>query len=528
MFNNILDGIGVYKEFNIRKSRPINIVATLKKRELGANNFNTTRESNFQLIKRIYLSIYPSLTIINVKIPNCYLKKFTPDGQHLVAYNQTLTGIHVYKYEGCAKIFDFIDRHYGTSHWFEQDKCDLNARQYDRLREGLFDLLFREIRHLKLITHDTYSPMVDNNNELINREFTLFYENYMILASSEYVNDDQLPSYDELTTNNECVHVNPIENYTFYLIRIGSDSDVSIADKIQFKCDKILLTHNNGVHLYKNQLTILSQQNQTIHIYLIIDRPTSVDGAKVGKYFQLVQRVGRFCYRDDEDYLRSSMTMDGAQLITLDKPFTEVFFTGLKHKILSYFFKSASECNRLSNFYMLYNTIMALKMQKHQMLDDTHVFIKYVHTEYLLNQQKPQTSSSSATNDLLTSQFYFVLYDLVNGSVVNIFPSNSSELFHAYEHFNDFFTLCTVNFQYNYHTLASNNDFAKQTLQRYIRNVSKLNTRNEMIKCLLSQIPISAQSYTLTPYLDHMLFSYDEKIISNFDRPKAIGDQIVR
>jgi de-etiolated-1 len=393
-------------------------------------------------------------------------------------------------------------------------------REYDKVRENLFDLLFKEVKHLKLITLFESNVVAENINELINREFSLFYENYLILASSEYVNDDQLPSYDELTTNNECVHVNPIENYTFYLINIGEN--VSLTDKIQFKFDKIALTHNNGVHLYKNKLTILSQQNQTIYVYLIIDRPFKSETKTPGKYFQLVQKIGRFCHQDDENYLKTTI----GSKFTVDKPFTEVFFTGLKHKILSYLFESASASNKLHNFYMLYNTIMALKMQKHQLLDDSHIFIKYVHTEYLVNQQKPQ--SSSTTNDLLTSQFYFVLYDIANAHVLNIFASNSPELFSAYENFNDFFTLCTVNFQYNYHTLASNNDHAKQTLQRYIRNVTKLNTKNEMIKCLLSQIPISAQSYTLTPYLDHFLFSYDEKIISNFDRPKAIGDQIVR
>jgi de-etiolated-1 len=45
---------------------------------------------------------------------------------------------------------------------------------------------------------------------------------------------------------------------------------------------------------------------------------------------------------------------------------------------------------------------------------------------------------------------------------------------------------------------------------------------------ILSELPLSSQSYTCTPYLDHNLFSYDMKLISNFDRPKPIGDQIIR
>ena len=47
-------------------------------------------------------------------------------------------------------------------------------------------------------------------------------------------------------------------------------------------------------------------------------------------------------------------------------------------------------------------------------------------------------------------------------------------------------------------------------------------------KRVLAQLPISAQSYTATPYLDLSLFSYDEKWVSVMERPKACGEQAIQ
>lgn len=40
-----------------------------------------------------------------------------------------------------------------------------------------------------------------------------------------------------------------------------------LADKVEFKTDKIFLSHNQGVYLYKNILAVLSVQHQTVHIF---------------------------------------------------------------------------------------------------------------------------------------------------------------------------------------------------------------------------------------------------------------------
>ena len=50
----------------------------------------------------------------------------------------------------------------------------------------------------------------------------------------------------------------------------------------------------------------------------------------------------------------------------------------------------------------------------------------------------------------------------------------------------------------------------------------------EAAKRLLAQLPISAQSYSASPYLDLGLFSYDDKWVSVMERPKAAGDHPIR
>lgn len=45
---------------------------------------------------------------------------------------------------------------------------------------------------------------------------------------------------------------------------------------------------------------------------------------------------------------------------------------------------------------------------------------------------------------------------------------------------------------------------------------------------MLAQLPISAQSYSSSPYLDLSLFSYDDKWVSVMERPKACGEHPIR
>ena len=57
---------------------------------------------------------------------------------------------------------------------------------------------------------------------------------------------------------------------------------------------------------------------------------------------------------------------------------------------------------------------------------------------------------------------------------------------------------------------------------------AKYGGETEATKRLLAQLPISAQSYSSSPYLDLSLFSYDDKWVSVIERPKTCGEYPIR
>lgn len=133
----------------------------------------------------------------------------------------------------------------------------------------------------------------------MHRECALFYkDSYLIVASSSLVSDESLPAYDQLATNNESIHYSVIENYTIYLVDVRR---ALLCDKIRFPADKINLTHNQSFSLFRNVFAVLSQQNQTIHVYNL------VESAAGRCRFVLSRQIGRFCFGDDAEYVQNTL-----------------------------------------------------------------------------------------------------------------------------------------------------------------------------------------------------------------------------
>lgn len=78
---------------------------------------------------------------------------------------------------------------------------------------------------------------------------------------------------------------------------------------------------------------------------------------------------------------------------------------------------------------------------------------------------------------------------------------------------------------------SSNNNLYAQILQNRFKQTI-VSARGggvvEATKRILAQLPISAQSYSNSPYLDLSLFSYDDKWVSIMERPKACGEYPIR
>ena len=386
------------------------------------------------------------------------------------------------------------------------------------IRGKLFERFF-QIKHV--------TP-VASNGEHLNRECSLFTDDgkYVIVGSAAYVPEEPYPLFSEVYRNNESVSPNsrsPLEDYTLHLVEISSGL---CCDHRQFKCDKIFLSHNQGLYLYKNTLAVLSVQQQTIHIFQVTPNGSFID----------VRTIGRFCYEDDElmvsmvRHSNSNPSNSGLRVVrqvSEMQPWSEETINSLKHRLLVFlYYKSVWESTLEGNprplmkFYQYFDQFRSLRMWKIQLLDETHVLIKYASEDMVTLRVGDPNSQPS----------FFVVYDMISTEVIAVYENTSDGLLHLFENYCDLFRNATLECEPPFMCSTSNNIHARQIHKRFKQTIinAKFGGHTEAVKRLLAQLPISAQSYSSSPYLDLSLFSYDDKWVSVMERPKTCGDHPIR
>lgn len=328
----------------------------------------------------------------------------------------------------------------------------------------------------------------------------------MILGAASFIPEDLRPNFYMLYTNNESITPtasSPLEDYTLYIIDLITGI---ITDSHDFSVDKIILAHNQGLYLFENILSVLSIQHQTIHIFHIKDGT-----------FTPLRSIGRFC-SSEEEFLYNSSVQN-----TSTRAFREPTINSLKHRILVFLYNEAKKREALGDgmavrrFYQNFDSYKNLRMWKMQLIDEDHLLIKYA-IEDVVTLKAHEPNSQSAV---------FVFYNIWKCKVLGIFDNKSEDLLWLYENFSDSFR--------NVHSIhntssPSNNIYMNLMHQRFKQTilVSKSNGMLEATKRLLAQLPISAQSYCTSPYLDMSLFSYDDKWVSALERPKACAEFPIR
>jgi hypothetical protein len=76
-----------------------NLVCWLRDRELG---YTKSRINNF-IARRtnVYRAVHPSYSILMCTVPQAvYIRRFSPNGQYLLAFSHDLESLIVYKYRG--------------------------------------------------------------------------------------------------------------------------------------------------------------------------------------------------------------------------------------------------------------------------------------------------------------------------------------------------------------------------------------------------------------------------------------------
>jgi len=478
-----------YSEFHddIYKRRRVsdqNIITKLINRQTFRNKPNT----HFHIARSFTLNVLPNFTVVNVEKPPCFLRKFSPDGQHFVAFSRDQSSIEIYKFQGPCAVEDLL---------FEASSG--NPIAINNLKANLFDRFF------KLVSTVT----VTSYGEHLNRECSLFTEDgrFVIVGSASPLPEDEHPTFFDIYRNNESVAPNqrmPLEDYSIHIIDLHQGK---LQDTRTFKCDKIILSHNQGLYLYKDLLAVLSVQQQMIHIFQVTPKG----------YFIDVRVIGRFCYDDDLFVVNQLPEMQDL------RPYRDKCFNSLKHRILVYLFRYSSRYGNkesIRRYYQYFNQFKDLRMWKMQLLDDEHLFIKYASEDVVT--LKTSNASSQAC--------FFAVYNMITTEIVAVFENSSEELLSYFEYFSDHFRNALPCQVAQFTCSTSSNIYAQHNQRRFKSTIinAKYGGQREAVKRLLAQLPISSQSYSSSPYLDLSLFSYDDKWVSVMERPKACGDHPIR
>ncbi|XP_046606143.1 DET1 homolog isoform X1 [Neodiprion virginianus] len=476
-----------------RRIGPQNIVVRLRRREILGCRYPGSHPI---VTRQFYQNVFPNFTVVNVEKPPCFLRKFSPDGRYLVAFSSDQTSVEVYEYRGAsaaaALLVDCNGEYVGHK----------NDERTFRIRSSIFNQFFKA----KWIVN------VAQSNEQLNRECSLFTEDgrYVIVGSAAYIPDELRPHFYQIYSNNEALTPNPrspLEDYSLHLVDIRTGR---LCDSRQFKVDKIYLSHNQGLYLFKDILAVLSVQHQTIHIFQVLD----------GMFIN-IRRIGRFCFEDDGYLVTASWPTVNY------RPFRDVTINSLKHKLLVHLFQRAKYISDLTKdpyelrrFYQYFDQLKALRMWKMQLLDTNHILVRYASEEVATL----QASEPNAQPALL------VIYDMVTAKVLGAYDNTSTQLLTQFENFSDFFRNPRVSTDRQYICSPSNNIYSRLIQHRFKQTIvsARYGGLTEATKRLLAQLPISAQSYSTSPYLDFTLFCYDEKWVSLMERPKACGEHPIR
>lgn len=491
-----------------RKIQPQNIVIRLRNRETyGARKPG----SHFHVAREFYQNVFPNLTVVNVEKPPCFLRKFSPDGKHFIAFSADQMSLEIYSYRGAAAAGDLVQ---GT----RSDLMNRETGRAHRIRAQIFSRFFHlkfvvnVCHHIREVGDNSFGNMYPLEQQL-NRECSLFTEDgrYVIIGSAANIPDDLRPHFYSVHSNNEAVTPtlrSILEDYSLHLVDLYNGK---LCDTKHFKIDKIYLSHNQGIYLYKDILAVLSVQHQTIHLFQILD----------GMLLE-IRKIGRFCYEDDHLLLNSTFLPQPHE-----KPFLERSINSLKHRLLVFLFKRAKRIteetkdpSELRKFYKYFDMFRSLRMWKMQLLDEDHLLIKYATEEVVtLRVSEPNSQSS-----------FFVIYQISESKILEVYENTSEALLVLFESYCDWFRNARLCSDSQFTCSPSNNLYARLNHDRFKKTIMRAiyGGRTEATKRILALLPISAQSYSGSPYLDLGLFSYDDKWVSVMERPKAYGEYPIR
>ncbi|XP_021594273.1 light-mediated development protein DET1 isoform X2 [Manihot esculenta] len=450
-------------------------------------------ERQVNCARQFYENLFPSYTVYDVECPDHSFRKFTDDGQYLISFSRNHQDLIVYR----PKWFTYSCK---------EEDCDLPSRAKK------FDSFFTQL----------YCVSLASSNEVIYKDFFLYVESsqFGLFATST------AQFHDTPAIGGAVQGVPSIERITFHLLRL---EDGEILDKKVFRNDFVNPAHNMGAFLYDDLLAIVSLRYQTIHILQIRESGNLVD----------VRAIGTFCREDDELFLNSSTQcmaiVDKSKMhqsswshvensVNNTQPSSEnSFLSGIKQRLLSFIFRGIWNEERHNSqrvqglkkkFYFHFQDYVDLIIWKVQFLDRHHLLIKFGSVDGGVSRSADHHPS------------FFAVYNMDTTEIVAFYQNSADELYLLFEQFCDHFYATSRNSLYmNFISSHSNNIHAFEQLQS-IKN--KASNFSQFAKKMLASLPFSCQSLSPSPYFDHSLFRFDEKLISATDRHRPSTDHPIK
>ena len=476
-----LEGLPICREANN------NLLTKLQLREISVDSTSLA----YHRVRSLYQSVVPNYSEPHIQVPSGYLRKFSPDGNQLLGFSSDQKSVIIYEYLGAGAAQKLYDKEH----------------KVEDVRMHVFECFFR-------VRHTVHIPFT---NENLNRECSLFTEcgNYVIVGSSVSIHEDSYPHMYEVYKNCESISSNgrfQLEDYTIYAIDMLGGL---VSDCKSFKCDKIHLSHNQGLSLSGSTLAVLSVQQQTIYLYQIEN----------GMFIHM-HDVGRFCYPDGQLVYSYAKIDAGSNSEASRWPFHDKWFNSLKHRLLCWLLRHAEKCSNSSNrhpvmaFFAKIDTFIDMKLWKMQLLSRNHLVLKYASEDVV----------TLKVQDPISQPALIAIYNIETTEFQAVFENTSDDLLRVYENFSDHFRVpishplsCNV-------SSVSNDVYARALHMKFKQTITnaRFGGKTEATRRLLGQLPISSQCHSNSPYLDLALFSYDDKWVSSLERPKNVADGPVR
>ncbi|KAK6152095.1 hypothetical protein DH2020_014730 [Rehmannia glutinosa] len=467
--------------------RSNNVAARIFERQISSPAPGTS----VHCARRFYENIVPSHTIFDMECPDILFRKFSDDGQYLITFSRNHQDLIVYR----PTWLSFSCR--------EQDCHDHELPS----KANKFESFFTQL----------YTVTLASSGELICKDFFLYTEKnqFGIFATST------AQIHDAPAVGGAIQGIPSIEKITFHLVRL---EDGVILDERVFCNDYINLAHSMGVFLYDDLMAIVSLRYQRIHILQIRDSGNLVD----------VRSIGEYCREDDELFLNSSAQCtpnpDRNRTHNIENGLDHnqhtpeaPFLGGLKQRLLSFIFRGIwneeddptvrMQCLK-KKFYFHFQDYADLVIWKVQFLDRHHLLIKFGSVD------------GGVARNTDNHPAFFAVYNMETTEIISFYQNSADELYTLFELFCDHFHSSSKNsFYMNFLSTHSNNIHALEQLRC---NKNKASSLPQFVKKMLATLPINCQSQSPSPYFDHSLFRYDEKLISSTDRHRQSTDHPIK